>query len=66
MSKKKKKKWDQTEATIKGLRRANRELEFEVLGPGFHSKSKVWASKKEYKRKPKHKGSGYSFSFILN
>lgn len=41
---------------IKAMRRGSREAEMEMLGPGFHSPHKIHKSKKEYTRKPKHKG----------
>lgn len=40
---------------IKANRKASREEEFELLGPGFHSKDHVCKSKKIYTRKQKHK-----------
>ena len=36
-------------------RKGNREAEFEIKGPGFHSNTKVVKSKKNYTRKIKHK-----------
>jgi hypothetical protein len=42
---------------IRALRRGSREAEKELMGPGFHSKSYVHASKKTYTRKDKHKQS---------
>ncbi len=41
--------------TIKAMRRGGREAEMEMLGPGFHSHSKVHKSEKVYSRKSKHK-----------
>ena len=41
---------------IRASRRGNREAEQELLGPGFHARSKVHLSKKLYTRKQKHKG----------
>ena len=40
---------------IKAMRRGGREAEMELLGPGFHSHSKVHKSDKIYTRKLKHK-----------
>lgn len=41
--------------TIKAMRRGGREAEQELLGPGFHSFSRLHKSKKTYTRKTKHK-----------
>ena len=40
---------------IKAMRRGGREAEMEMLGPGFHSHTKVHKSEKVYSRKSKHK-----------
>ena len=40
---------------LKAVRKGNREAEFEIFGPGFHSKTKIKKSKKLYSRKIKHK-----------
>ena len=40
---------------IKAMRRGFREAEQELLGPGFHSHSRVHKSEKVYSRKIKHK-----------
>ena len=40
---------------IKAMRRGGREAEMELLGPGFHSHSRVHKSEKIYTRKLKHK-----------
>lgn len=40
---------------IKAMRRGGREAEMELLGPGFHSHSKIHKSEKIYSRKKKHK-----------
>ena len=40
---------------IKAMRRGGREAEMELLGPGFHSFSRLHKSKKTYTRKEKHK-----------
>ena len=40
---------------IKAMRRGSREGEQELLGPGFHSSSRIHQSKKTYTRKSKHK-----------
>jgi hypothetical protein len=40
---------------IKAMRRGGREAEQELLGPGFHSQTKIHKSKKTYTRKTKHK-----------
>lgn len=42
--------------TVKAMRRGGREAEMELLGPGFHSHSRVHKSEKIYTRKKKHKG----------
>ena len=36
---------------LKAIRKGSRDAEFELLGPGFHSKTKVAKSKKVYNRK---------------
>ena len=41
---------------VKAMRRGGREAEMELLGPGFHSHSRVHKSEKMYSRKKKHKG----------
>ena len=41
---------------VKAMRRGCREVEMELLGPGFHSHSRVHKSEKIYSRKKKHKG----------
>lgn len=41
---------------IKAMRRGGREAEMELLGPGFHSRTKIHKSDKVYTRKKKHKG----------
>lgn len=41
---------------IKAMRRGGRESEMELLGPGFHSRTKIHKSDKVYTRKKKHKG----------
>ena len=43
--------------TIKAMRRGGREAEMELLGPGFHSHSRIHKSEKIYTRKLKHKKS---------
>ena len=40
---------------IRASHRGSREAEFALLGPGFHSVTKVHKSKKVYSRKDKHK-----------
>jgi hypothetical protein len=40
---------------LKAVRKGNREADFEIFGPGFHSKTKIKKSKKTYTRKIKHK-----------
>ena len=40
---------------IKAIRRGEREAAQELLGPGFHSVSRPYRSKKNYTRKVKHK-----------
>lgn len=40
---------------VKAMKKANREAEQQMLGPGFHAKDKVHRSKKIYSRKNKHK-----------
>lgn len=50
----------------KALKKANREIEMETFGPGFHSKTKIHRSKKQYSRKQKHSSQEtdyYDFSF---
>ena len=42
---------------IKACKKAQREAEMELLGPGFHSHDKAHRSKNVYTRKQKHKGS---------
>lgn len=42
---------------IIAARIANREMERETLGDGFHAKVKAVRNKKRYTRKAKHKGS---------
>ena len=44
---------------IKAIKIGNREAEKELRGPGFHSSSKVYTSKKSYTRKPKHTKGDY-------
>ena len=39
---------------IKAMRRGGREAEMELLGPGFHSCTKIHKSDKVYTRKKKH------------
>lgn len=41
---------------LKANRKASREAEFKLMGPGFHSKSATHKNKKAYTRKLKHKG----------
>lgn len=36
---------------VKAMRRGSRNEELQILGPGFHSKTKVHVSKKIYNRK---------------
>lgn len=36
---------------VKAMRRGQREAEMEILGPGFHAKTKPHKSKKIYSRK---------------
>ena len=55
MKRKKKKQVTNLDDVIKAMRRGNREGQQEVLGPGFHSTSRVHRSKKTYTRKSKHK-----------
>ena len=40
---------------IKAMHKGEREAEQQLLGPGFHSFSRVHQSKKTYARKTKHK-----------
>ena len=40
---------------IKAMRRGGREAEMELLGPGFHTTTRVHKSKRTYTRKHKHK-----------
>ena len=53
--KKNKKEKSRLDDVIKAMRRGNREGQQEVLGPGFHSISRIHRSKKTYTRKAKHK-----------
>ena len=41
---------------LKANRKASREAEFQLLGPGFHSRTILHRSAKTYTRKVKHKG----------
>lgn len=41
---------------IKAVRKADREAEMQLLGPGFHSANRIHRSKKSYSRKEKHRG----------
>ena len=52
---KKKKKKNNLDDVIKAMRRGSREVEKDLLGPGFHSTHAVHVSKKTYTRKTKHK-----------
>ena len=52
---KRKKMLSMTLDAIKAMRRGGREAEMELLGPGFHSNSRVHKSEKIYTRKVKHK-----------
>ncbi|MBR1517827.1 MAG: hypothetical protein IJ620_06805 [Bacteroidales bacterium] len=52
MKKKKKK----VPLQVLAARMANRELEQERLGSGFHAKDRAVRNKKRYTRKTKHKG----------
>ncbi len=52
---KRKKTLSTTLDAIKAMRRGGREAERELLGPGFHSNSRVHKSEKIYTRKVKHK-----------
>ena len=57
MKKKKKNKSSITlDDYIKAVKKGNREAEMELLGPGFHSNTKIHRSKKLYSRKEKHNG----------
>jgi hypothetical protein len=56
MKKKNKKSSTTLEDYIKANRKGNREAEMELLGPGFHSNTKIHKSKKLYSRKEKHNG----------
>lgn len=51
--------YDLTLDAIKAMRRGSREAEQELLGPGFHAKTRVHKSKKTYTRKSKHKNTDY-------
>lgn len=61
MKTKKVKKIGNTNDYIKAIRKGNREAEFEVFGPGFHSKCSTFKSKKAYNRKQKHKSKESNF-----
>ena len=54
MGKKKNKSSITLDDYIKAVKKGNREAEMELLGPGFHSNTKVHKSKKTYSRKEKH------------
>ena len=41
---------------IKAVKKGDREAEMKLLGPGFHSNTKIHKSKKLYSRKEKHNG----------
>ena len=57
MKRTKKKKLQPTNLdAIKAMRRGGREVEMELLGPGFHSHNRIHKSDKVYARKKKHKG----------
>ena len=57
MKRTKKKKLQPTNLdAIKAMRRGGREVEMELLGPGFHSHNRIHKSDKVYTRKKKHKG----------
>lgn len=45
---------------LRASRRGNREAEQELLGPGFHSRHIIHASKKTYTRKQKHRSTDVS------
>ncbi len=45
---------------VRANKRGSREAEREMLGPGFHSYSRIHTSRKVYTRKVKHKSSGNS------
>ena len=53
---------------MKAVRKADREAEMQLLGPGFHSMNRIHRSKKSYSRKEKHRGSNLnldaSFLFV--
>ena len=55
MEKKKNKSSITLDDYIKAMKKGNREAEMELLGPGFHSNTKIHKSKKIYTRKEKHK-----------
>lgn len=52
-----------TEDYVKANKALARQEEMELLGPGFHSKTKVHKSKKAYTRKDKHKSIAYPYFF---
>ena len=56
MKKKKNKSSITLDDYIKAVKKGNREAEMELLGPGFHSNTKIHKSKKLYSRKEKHNG----------
>lgn len=41
---------------MKAVRKADREAEMQLMGPGFHSMNRIHRSKKSYSRKEKHRG----------
>lgn len=51
---------------MKAVRKADREAEMQLLGPGFHSMNRIHRSKKSYSRKEKHRGqSSLDASFCI-
>lgn len=46
---------DKIPLQILATRKCNREAEFLLYGPGFHSKTRVVRNKKTYTRKTKHR-----------
>lgn len=49
---------------MKAVRKADREAEMQLLGPGFHSMNRIHRSKKSYSRKEKHRGKGLDASLF--
>lgn len=51
---------------MKAVRKADREAEMQLLGPGFHSMNRIHRSKKSYSRKEKHRGQQSLDAFFVS